>query len=265
MKTKHFIYAIGLAALPLLASCSDDDDFPTEVKPAATGTFTDADGREYRTVKYGQTEWMAENYRGGDPWVEQSYLTDNGLEYWFEDDFDIDEEEELLEREGNYMNYQQALDNCPEGWRLPTDDDWKELERAVGGFKLSARHCCDGLYPILQVARLIGERIAPIAAFVVFEEAEVPRLLFGKALPAECLKVFTIVFLTEGIEWVELFGVAVEHVLDYCQKHVGEVAIDVVQLSAFVEIERIATHAEHVGAVAQAAVGFVGNVIDYQH
>lgn len=131
MKTKYFIYAICLAALPLLASCSDDD-FPTEVKPAATGTFTDADGREYRTVKYGQTEWMAENYRGGDPWVEQSYLTDNGLEYWFEDDFDIDEEEELLEREGNYMNYQQALDNCPEGWRLPTDDDWKQLETLMG-------------------------------------------------------------------------------------------------------------------------------------
>ena len=131
MKTKHFIYAICLAALPLLASCSDDD-FPTELKPAATGTFTDADGREYRTVKYGQTEWMAENYRGGDPWVEQSYLTDNGLEYWFEDDFDIDEEEELLEREGNYMNYQQALDNCPEGWRLPTDDDWKQLETLMG-------------------------------------------------------------------------------------------------------------------------------------
>ena len=132
MKTKYFIYAICLAALPLLASCSDDDDFPTEVKLAATGTFTDADGREYRTVKYGQTEWMAENYRGGDPWVEQSYLTDNGLEYWFEDDFDIDEEEELLEREGNYMNYQQALDNCPEGWRLPTDDDWKQLETLMG-------------------------------------------------------------------------------------------------------------------------------------
>ena len=29
MKTKYFIYAICLAALPLLASCSDDDDFPT--------------------------------------------------------------------------------------------------------------------------------------------------------------------------------------------------------------------------------------------
>ena len=144
MKTKHFIYAICLAALPLLASCSDDDDFPTEVKPAATGTFTDADGREYRTVKYGQTEWMAENYRGGDPWVEQSYLTDNGLEYWFEDDFDIDEEEELLEREGNYMNYQQALDNCPEGWRLPTDDDWKELERAVGVAAVDALGWRDG-------------------------------------------------------------------------------------------------------------------------
>ena len=144
MKTKYFMYAICLAALPLLASCSDDDDFPTEVKPAATGTFTDADGREYRTVKYGQTEWMAENYRGGDPWVEQSYLTDNGLEYWFEDDFDIDEEEELLEREGNYMNYQQALDNCPEGWRLPTDDDWKELERAVGVAAVDALGWRDG-------------------------------------------------------------------------------------------------------------------------
>ncbi|MGN0280863.1 MAG: FISUMP domain-containing protein [Prevotella sp.] len=143
MKTKHFLYAICLAALPFLASCSDDD-YPTEVKPVAIGTFTDADGREYRTVKYGQTEWLAENYRGGEPWVEQSYLTDNGLEYWFEDDYDIDEEEELIELQGNYMSYQQALDNCPEGWRLPTDDDWKELERTVGVTAVDALGWRDG-------------------------------------------------------------------------------------------------------------------------
>lgn len=132
MKTKQSIYAICIAALSLFAACSDDEVTPVEIKPAATGTFTDADGREYRTVKYGQTEWMAENYRGGEPWVVQNYLTDNGLEYWFENDFSIDKEVELIESLGNYMNYRQALDNCPEGWRLPTDEDWKELERAVG-------------------------------------------------------------------------------------------------------------------------------------
>ena len=52
--------------------------------------------------------------------------------------------EERLEREGNYMNYQQALDNCPEGWRLPTDDDWKELERAVGVAAVDALGWRDG-------------------------------------------------------------------------------------------------------------------------
>ena len=33
---------------------------------------------------------------------------------------------------GNLLSYEEALASAPEGWRLPTDDDWKKLERAMG-------------------------------------------------------------------------------------------------------------------------------------
>lgn len=132
MKKIFLTLMLCIAALPAIVSCSDDDELPTEVNPSSEGTFTDTDGNVYRTVKYGSQEWLADNYRGGMPWVEQSYLTDNGIENWFEDYYYIDEEEEIIASEGNYMTWQQALDNCPEGWRLPTDDDWKQLETLMG-------------------------------------------------------------------------------------------------------------------------------------
>ncbi|MGM9733468.1 MAG: FISUMP domain-containing protein [Prevotella sp.] len=144
MKKIFWTLILCAVALPVVTSCSDDDDLPTEVRPSSEGTFTDDDGSVYRTVKYGAQEWLAENYRGGEPWVEQSYLTDNGIEYWFEDDYDIDEEEELIASEGNYMTWQQAIDNCPEGWRLPTDEDWQQLERALGVADVEATGWRDG-------------------------------------------------------------------------------------------------------------------------
>lgn len=50
---------------------------------------------------------------------------------------------------GRYYTYEEALDACPEGWRLPSDNDWAELANAVAGtweympytdFKGAARH-----------------------------------------------------------------------------------------------------------------------------
>ena len=33
---------------------------------------------------------------------------------------------------GNYYTWQEAVDYAPEGWRLPTDEDFKALERELG-------------------------------------------------------------------------------------------------------------------------------------
>ncbi|MFC1558640.1 FISUMP domain-containing protein, partial [candidate division KSB1 bacterium] len=102
-------------------------------------TLTDIDGNVYQTVKIGNQRWMAENlkvthYRNGDPIP----LVTDGLEW------------ETFYA-GGYCNYNNDTSNvavygrlynwyaatnyrkiAPEGWHLPTDDDWKELEMYLG-------------------------------------------------------------------------------------------------------------------------------------
>lgn len=33
---------------------------------------------------------------------------------------------------GNMMSYKDALESAPEGWRLPSDEDWMKLEKTLG-------------------------------------------------------------------------------------------------------------------------------------
>ena len=107
------IFKACIVALVLCAGCNDDNNDNTVlVKPSETGTFTDADGESYKWVKYGDLYWMAENYRGGE---------------YYNDDF-----EEDVTLYGNYYNFAQAKKNAPEGWRLPTDEDWQNLEQIFG-------------------------------------------------------------------------------------------------------------------------------------
>lgn len=120
-----------LAATVLFGACSDDDDSTPTVTPTATGTFTDADGTEYHWVRIDTLEWMVENYRGGEPWYEQSYVS-NKFENYFSGSYDADTEAPLVAQNGNYFTWEQAKADAPEGWRLPTDADYQSLERALG-------------------------------------------------------------------------------------------------------------------------------------
>ncbi len=129
-KIKTIVRATFALVLAMaLSSCGDDDKDPV-VEPSNVGTFTDADGTEYHWVRIGNLDWMVENYRGGEAWYTQSYVA-NGIESYFEVD-DEEEEDELIANQGNYLTWQQAKDCAPEGWRLPTDDDFKNLEMALG-------------------------------------------------------------------------------------------------------------------------------------
>ena len=60
---------------------------------------------------------MADGY--GDP---RQVIAD-GLGFDFEVDFN---------EHGNLYTWEEALAACPEGWRLPTDEDWQNLETTLG-------------------------------------------------------------------------------------------------------------------------------------
>jgi uncharacterized protein (TIGR02145 family) len=71
---------------------------------------------------------MTSNYKGGTPYYEAK-------DKWDDDLIGIDDKELAiadLETFGNLYTYEQALALAPEGWRLPTDEDWQKLEQAMG-------------------------------------------------------------------------------------------------------------------------------------
>lgn len=122
-------WLISLLAALVLVACSDDDNGLT-VEPTAHGTVTDNQGNTYGWVRIGDQEWTTENARNGSRvWNVEYYVPDYG---WYETiSFDADTIDYFNEY-GNLLSYEEALASAPEGWRLPTDDDWKKLERAMG-------------------------------------------------------------------------------------------------------------------------------------
>jgi uncharacterized protein (TIGR02145 family) len=105
----------------------------------------DIDGNEYNSNKIGDQVWMTENlrttrYADSTPinlitestaWEAENY---NKNYCWYDDD-----EIKFAKKYGALYSGAAAinLDNnesdvCPDGWHLPTDDEWKELETFLG-------------------------------------------------------------------------------------------------------------------------------------
>ncbi|MFH2047969.1 MAG: FISUMP domain-containing protein, partial [bacterium] len=134
-ETKYYIRAYAINSIG--TGYGLIDSFTTSA--IEYGSVTGCDGYEYTTVKIGEQWWMMENlrdtcYRNGDPIAN---ITDNT-------------EWELLDS-GAYCEYGNNSANSsvygmlynwfvvndprgitPEGWRVPTDNDWKELEAFLG-------------------------------------------------------------------------------------------------------------------------------------
>lgn len=102
-------------------------------------TVTDIDGNEYRTVQIGDQIWMAENlkvthYRNGDPIPNVTDNTEWGFlstGAWCV----YDNDEENVETYGLFYNWHAVNDSrniAPDGWHVPTDEEWKELEMHLG-------------------------------------------------------------------------------------------------------------------------------------
>ncbi|MBN1185878.1 MAG: fibrobacter succinogenes major paralogous domain-containing protein [Bacteroidales bacterium] len=111
-----------------------------------TGTFTDpSDGRVYRTVKIGRQIWMAENldaekYRNGDLIANRKGKNEWGKSeagaWCFYDN--KAKNEETYGKLYNWFAVSDLRGLAPDGWHIPTDDEWKELEIYLGLGKADA-------------------------------------------------------------------------------------------------------------------------------
>jgi len=82
-----------------------------------TGTFTDnRDGKTYKWIKIGAQTWMAENL---------AFKTATGS--WAYND-----NENNVPVYGRLYNWDTAVKVCPEGWHLPSDEEYKQLEMHLG-------------------------------------------------------------------------------------------------------------------------------------
>lgn len=138
MNTKTKISFIIIA---LLAFCACEKDRPVKFS-LKHSTFTDnRDGYEYKTVTIDGTTWLAENFRylpsvdGNDV---DSVSFDGPRYYVYNyNGTNVNEAKATDEykKYGVLYNYDAAVKCCPDGWHLPTKDDFAKLIKSVNNDK----------------------------------------------------------------------------------------------------------------------------------
>lgn len=111
-------------------------DSVTITQPNETGTVTDIDGNIYQTVRIGEQWWIAENLKvirdpQGNPIT--SFYPDNDVQN--------------LDVYGRLYTWHVAMDSAvaegsrgiaPEGWHIPTLEEWNTLVNTLGGEDVAA-------------------------------------------------------------------------------------------------------------------------------
>ena len=132
---KHIIWNAGDETYTL-----DGDQYQFKIIADDDLFLVDIDGNVYQTVQIGNQHWMAENlkvthYRNGDP---IPHLTSNSD--WASTSLGAycayDNNEGNVETYGRLYNWYTVDDPrglAPQGWHVPTDDEWQTLVDYLGG------------------------------------------------------------------------------------------------------------------------------------
>lgn len=138
---------IGLLALISLISCHKNDENSKVGKTSAVfnkskiyGTVKDYDGNEYKTIEIGNQIWMAENlrtthYQNGDEIQNcKDSLEWGNLKSGAYCTYKNTNDPDSIATFGFLYNGYAVSDSrniAPEGWHVPTDQDWDNLETFV--------------------------------------------------------------------------------------------------------------------------------------
>ncbi|GEM_PF-2297465 len=169
-RTLVFLAAVFAAITLYIASCRDDD----KVKPFEG--LIDIDGNRYNTVVIGDQEWMAANLRttryddgtsiqAGLSNSEWASTNEGAYAVYPHDDVDgIDSESAMVTAFGKLYNWHAVVDNrclCPEGWRVPSLNDWnKLLDYIKDKYGIENTNSADGAGNALKSCRQDGSPLS---------------------------------------------------------------------------------------------------------
>ena len=112
---------------------------------AGVGAVEDIDGNTYRTIEIGDQTWMKENLRvtsyndgtdisadmSNQDWGNTDETSLGAYAIYPHDDVDgLDSDAEVVAAYGKLYNWYAVDDDrglCPDGWRVPSDEDWDQL------------------------------------------------------------------------------------------------------------------------------------------
>ncbi len=107
-------------------------------------------GQDIETVVIGQQEWMKMNL---DVAADSSYCYSN-----------LPENCSVF---GRLYNWETALSACPEGFRLPTDEDWTILAETIGGLNVAGARLMPGGDTGFDV--LLGGNYNPVSGIFSYQ------------------------------------------------------------------------------------------------
>jgi uncharacterized protein (TIGR02145 family) len=109
--SKNILLGLKIMLAITLVGCKKEEN----ANP--NGQFTDTrDGKTYKTIQIGNQVWMAENlnYEIGGSWAYDNNPS-NTIIY------------------GRLYNWKTACNVCPNGWRLPSREEWEVMINYLGG------------------------------------------------------------------------------------------------------------------------------------
>jgi len=143
MKKLNVLLIIGIIVPTVLfTSCKKDEE--TDNPPdQTTGEFIDnRDNQVYKWVKIGNQTWFAENLNIGTQIQNIIEMNNNNIieKYCYNNDGSNCEIYGGLYQWDEMMQYDTTSSNkgiCPNGWRLPTNEDWNTLINNLGGAEVA--------------------------------------------------------------------------------------------------------------------------------